>query len=751
MQPFVRPRLSYQAIASRLRQEVRPSRLIPSLTAALVTGVIEIIYCISFAPLIFSGELAPYLTTGIGLTLFTSMTVNFVIALASPFAGMLGGIQDAPTILLGVTAAPVAARFSAAAPQQAVLPTLIVTLAFTSVLTGLCCFLLGRFKLANLVRFIPYPVVGGFLAGTSWLVAVGSLGFMTDLSLSLAELPQLLQPQALLQWLPGACFAILLLVLLRRYDHFLLIPGLVASAILLFYTVLFVTRTSIAQAQAFGLLLASLPSGHLWHPLPVSTLAQADWSLILSQLGQIGAVILVTVISILLNITSTELAIERDLDLNRELQGAGIANLASGLGGGILGYHSMSSVILSYGKLGAKSRLVGLLVALEIAIVLFAGASVITLFPKFILGGITLWLGLDLLLEWVYNSWFKLPKTDYCIVILILTVIVAVDFLKGVAVGLAAAIVLFIVNYSRVNIAKHTLSGAAYQSHAARTLPQARLLQEEGDRIYILSLQGFLFFGTANKLLDRIQQRLQDVNLLPLRFVILNFQSVHGIDSSAVLSFVKLKQQVQPQEIKLVFTHLSATAQSQLRQGGCLKDDDPICRVFPDLDRGLEWCENELLVEVPFRRSRSLPLALQLNYFFPNRDDASEFVIYLEERDAEQGELIFQQQQPVDALYFIEVGQITVYLELQFGNTRRIQTLGAGNLVGELDFFRGTVHQTSAVVDAPSTLYRLSTAGFQQMQQEKPDVAAAFQLAVIQILGDRLSSAYKEIADLLDF
>ncbi len=92
--------------------------------------------------------------------------------------------------------------------------------------------------------------------------------------------------------------------------------------------------------------------------------------------------------------------------------------------------------------------------------------------------------------------------------------------------------------------------------------------------------------------------------------------------------------------------------------------------------------------------------------------------------------------------------QVTVSFEQQ-GQTRRIQTLGAGNLVGELDFFRNFPHQTSATVDAPSTLYRLSTANFRQMQQEKPDVAAAFQSAVIQILGDRLTQAYKEIADLL--
>lgn len=748
MQFLSTKQLNRQTLMGWLQQEFHPSCLIPSLTAALILGTIEVIYAISFVTLIFSGDLAPYLPTGIGLSLFTSMTISLILALGSSSPGILSGTQDAPAIILGVMAAAITAQFSAA-PKAEVLPTIIATLALTSILTGICCFLLGQFKLGNLIRFIPYPVVGGFLAGTGWLLVLGSLSFMTNLPLSGEQFLQLSQPQMLLQWMPGCGFGILLMILLRRYHHFLLMPGLVIGAIILFHITLFVTHTSVAEAQASGLLLKTFPSGSLWHPPPLSTLVQADWSLILSQIGQMVALMLITVISILLNATGIELAIERDLDLNRELRVAGIANLASGLGGGIIGFHLLGSSILSYGKLGARSRMVGVFIAAGIAIILFTGASMIALFPKPVLGGVTLLLGLDLLVEWIYDTWFKLSKTDYFIVILILIVIATAGFLKGVGVGLGAAIVLFIISYSRVNVIKHTLSGATYESNAVRSLPQARLLQEAGDQIHILDLQGFLFFGTANTLLNCIQSRLHDPDLLALKFVVLNFQSVNGLDSSAVLSFVKLKQLFQQHNIELIFTHLSSTIYSQLKRGGCLSADDPICQVFPDLDRGLEWCENEILGKVPFRRSRSLPLILQLDDLFPNHDHPFEFIDYLEEWDVDKGEVIFQQNQPADAIYLIEVGQVTIYFERQKEQTRRIQTLGAGNLVGELDFFRHFPHQTSAIVDAPSTLYRLSTEGFHQMQQEKPEVAAAFQSVVIQILGDRLTHAYKEISDLL--
>jgi sulfate permease, SulP family len=749
MQPPSKTQLNRQTLIGWLQQEFHPSRLIPSLTAALITGTIEVIYAISFAALIFSGDLAPYISTGIGLALFTSIAISLILALGSSSPGIVSGTQEAPAIILGVMAAAITAQFSAAALTGEVLPTIIVALALTSILTGIGCFLLGQFKLGSLIRFIPYPVVGGFLAGTGWLLLLGSLSFMTDLSLPGEQFLQLLQPQILLQWVPGCSFGILLLVLLRRYHHFLLMPGLVVGAIILFYVALFATHTSISEAQAAGLLLKSFPSGSLWQPLSLSTLAQANGGFILSQLGQMVAVMLITVISILLNATGIELAIEQDLDLNRELRVTGVANLVSGLGGGIGGFHALGLSILSYRQLGARSRMVGVFIAAGMAIILFAGASIISLFPKPVLGGVTLLLGLDLLVEWVYDAWFKLSKTDYFIVLLILFVVATVGFLEGVGVGLAVAIALFVINYSQVKVTKHILSGATYQSQAARSFQQRRLLQAEGDQTYILELQGFLFFGTANKLLNQIRQRLRHPDLPPLKFIALSFRAVTGLDSSAVLSFTKLQQIAQQQQLSLVFTNLLPQIQRQFQQGGVLRAEDPACQLFPDLDRGLEWCENKILGEVPLRRSRSLPLVLQLNDLFPNANHASEFMDYLEEWDADPGAIVFQQNQPADAIYLIEVGQVTVYWEQQQGQTHRIQSLGAGNLVGELDFFRSSTHQTSAIVDAPSTLYRLSTASFHQMQQEKPEVATAFQSAVIQILGDRLTHAYKEISDLL--
>ncbi|MGB3493268.1 MAG: SulP family inorganic anion transporter [Elainellaceae cyanobacterium] len=736
------------ALVTYLRQELQPSRLVPTLTAGIITGVLLVIYAISMAALIFTGSLAEFVPIGIGLGLFTAIVAAIIVALTNSLPGIVIMPQDSPAVILAIIASAIASQMSASDP--ALLPTVIMALAVTTGVVGIVYFLLGTFKLGNLIRFIPYPVVGGFLAGTGYLLAQGAFNVMADQFFGLGNLPALLAPTMLVRWLPGCGVGIALVVLLRRYNSVFVMPSIIVGSTVAFYLILWFTQTPLAEAKSMGLLFGSFPEGGLWRPLHWSMLTQVHWSLILSQAGNIATTVLLSVIALLLNASGIELAVRQDLDLNRELRASGLANMAVGLGGGIVSFHALGLSILSCAKINAKSRLVGVLAAFVCLITLLLGETLVTLFPKLVLGGVALFLGLSFLMEWVYDAWFKLSKTDYGIVILILWVIATVGFLEGVGVGLVVAIALFVVSASRVNVTKHTLSGATHQSHTARSLPQTRILQEEGEQIYILDLQGFLFFGTANSLLNRIQDRLNNDSLLPLKYVVLDFQAVNGLDSSAVLSFVKLKQLLQQQDIKLVLTHLSPNIRTQLKRGGCLLPDDPVCQAFSDRDHGLEWCENALLGVIPMRRARTLPLLIQLNDLFPDRDVAAEFIDYLEEWDAEPGEYVYQHGQPADAINLIEVGEVTVYLDGQQGQeAHRIQALGAGNVVGAVDFFRHSTHQTTAVVEIPSTLYRLSTKSFQRMEKEQPEIATAFQGAVIKIVGDRLTYAYKEIADLM--
>ena len=83
------------------------------------------------------------------------------------------------------------------------------------------------------------------------------------------------------------------------------------------------------------------------------------------------------------------------------------------------------------------------------------------------------------------------------------------------------------------------MSGNRYQSTVVRPRLYEKLLCQKGDWLYILKLHGFIFFGTADQLLTQLQRRLNDPKQLNLRYVVFDFQQVTGLDSSAVLSFIK--------------------------------------------------------------------------------------------------------------------------------------------------------------------------------------------------------------------
>ncbi|NIW44428.1 MAG: cyclic nucleotide-binding protein, partial [Gammaproteobacteria bacterium] len=452
--------------------------------------------------------------------------MGIISSLTSSFYGTITIPQAAPAAILSLIATAIAGSISAAGSSETVFTTVVIAIAFTSLLTGTFLLLLGRFKLGNLIRFIPYPVVGGFLAGTGWLLVRGAIGIMTDITPGIAQFPHFFQPDVLVKWLPGLIFAILLFFILRHYHQFWILPVMILGAIILFYIVVFLSQASLAEVSTSGWLLAHFPEGTLWKPPPPAALSNVDWWIILSQIGNMGTIIIISVITLLLSASGLELIIQEEINLNRELQSTGIANMAAGLGASPVGYMSLALSALGF-RIGANRRAAGIIAAGLCGITLVFGATIFSYFPKPLLGGLLIFLGLSFLFEWVYETWFKLPKAEYLLLLSILIIIGVFGFLEGVSVGLLIAVILFVVNYSRIDVVKHALSGANYQSNVDRAAPYQRLLRKKGDQLYILKLQGFIFFGTANNLLDQVRQRLNNSSLPALNYLILDFRFVN--------------------------------------------------------------------------------------------------------------------------------------------------------------------------------------------------------------------------------
>jgi sulfate permease, SulP family len=723
-----------------VKSERRASALLANLVAALVIGFLDVVVGVSLASLIFTGALERYLARGIAIALVTSAIHMLFTAIFGTFDGAISTVQDNPAVLLAVAASSVVVLVGTG-PQ--LVPTVITVIVVSTLLTGLFLALLGYFKLGALVRYIPYPVIGGFLAGSGWLLAQGSIGAMADFPLTLATIPDLLKSSQIILWLPGVVFGLVLYWGVRRIKHYLALPGLIAGALVVFFAGLLVSGTSIEQAIGEGLLLGGTNAQATWQPLPIGTLAQADWGAVLANVGNVGLILVLSAVTLLLNISALELALGEDVDLNRELQLAGYANLLSALGGGAVGYSALSLTMLGR-RMGARGRLTGILSGMICLGVVLAGTSVLAYIPKALLGGLLLFLGLDFLDGWVIKGFRKFGRLDYAVVLVILLIIATSGFLVGVGVGLVLMVILFVVNYSRINIFHHIISGAEVASRVERNAHYRHALLELRKHIYVLELQGFIFFGTANVVLEQIRSRLKSADEKPLLFLIVDLRRVTGFDSSAALSFAKVKYLAAQHNFTVILTNLTPNARQELERNGVSVDES--MKVYPDMDYAVEWCEEELLLMNQVTKQHvSVTLQSQLRDSGFAKDYTMRLKDYLEKTQFAEGDYLTRKGEHASDLYFIEVGQVSVYLEMENNKRARIRSLSMGTVVGELSFYLNEQRSASVIADMVTIAYRLTREAVQEMKSKDPELAFAFDELMLRVVSERLVATNREL------
>lgn len=739
-----------QQFFQHVAYELQPRRLIPSLTASLLCGISGLSVCISFALLIFSGELSEFISQGIGLMLFTGVVLNAVIALRGFAPGIFAGPGDGAVVILAIVGAAIARNMPSAATPVEILSTVVAAIALTTLLTGLLFLIIGYLKQGRLVRFIPYPVIGGFVAGTGWLMLKGSIEVMSGASLSYSTLPGFFQTDQLILWAPGVLFGTILFLSSRRYSHYLIRPSLILGAIITFYTLLWVSGKSLQEATAQGWLMKSMHPGSLWWPLTPSILSGVNFSVIFDQAGNLTTVLLVSLVQFLLYVSGIELAFERDLDLDWELRITGFANIATGLGSGMPGFHWPGLSTLAR-KIGVSGRIFGLFSAAFFLSAFLVGTSILSYFPKAVLGGLLAFIAFSFLAEWLYDGWSKLSRADYFIVVLILAVIGTVGFLQGVGVGILTAVIVFVVNYSRLPVVGNALSGATYQSNIERPMSHRRILLQKGEQIYILKLNGFIFFGTANSLLNHIKDRVNDPALAHLRYVVLDFRHVSGLDSSALLTIARMKQLAERIGFDLIFAELAPQMELQLEREGLVEEKLANLHMFRDLDHGLEWCENQILLGHSIALSEEKqPIREQLASSFSDLALVERLMAYLEKKEINEGYYLMHQGAPTEDLYFIESGSVTAILELDDGKTVRLRKMGAGIVVGEVGIYTGDKRSASVVSNEPGTVYRLSARALRLMQEKDPELATEFHGFVVRSLAERLAASNRSVQALLE-
>ncbi|MEL6352188.1 MAG: SulP family inorganic anion transporter [Cyanobacteria bacterium J06627_28] len=412
-----------------------------TLSIGITTGILGVLFDISFAALIFSNSLSDYLSAGIGFILFSAAAARIMVALMSSFPGMVSDLAAIPTAILSWSTGMVVRELPPTASPEEMLVTVIVSIALTSLLTGLFLWTLGELKLGNIVRLLPNSVIGGFVASSGLLLVKGAAEILMKQPLNAITFDSFSQSATLMQWLPGLLLALYLLVVTRRERQSWVIASSLVGAIALFYTTLTLTGTTPNQANLQGLTLGIPSLQTTWQLLSWSDLLRINWQAIASQWMCAGTVSVLTAVLLLMNVKGLEVVTAQEIDFNHELKVAGSANVLLGMGGGILSFHSMGGSILMH-TMGGRTRWVTVIGAATFVLLPVLFSPWLTYFPTSILGGLLLYLGLSCLQEWAWRARKKMTTVDYFIVQLIWVVSGIVGFLQALALGWAIAAVL---------------------------------------------------------------------------------------------------------------------------------------------------------------------------------------------------------------------------------------------------------------------------------------------------------------------
>ena len=706
--------------------------------AGVICGVLALLVGLSYAALIFSGPLAPWLSYGITATFLSTAVSALVVACWSSIPFTVAGPGSATTAVTAVLSLALASRLAANGGGNLLAPTLIV-ISLGSACAGLFLCVLGVTRAGRAVRFIPYPVIGGFLGATGWVIMMGAVQVITGRDPTLANIATYFVPADGAKLLAGAAVAAALLLGHRQSHSAFVMPVVLAAAVALFYLALGLAHIPVRTAEDHAWLFhlgAGVPFSLPWNP---DALAHFPWRALPPLTGDLLAVIFVTTISTLLGTTGIELATHHEANLNRELNAMGAANLLSAILGGYVGCASVSRTALGYSA-GATGRLAGITVAVIAGLMLVVSPSYLGFMPKFALGGLLLFLGIGLVYRWMVESIRHLSLAEYVSLLAIAIVIVVWGFVAGVAFGVVIGCATFALSASRVNAIKFGFDGARYRSSLDRGADELTLLAQHGHELMGFSLQSYLFFGSASGLYQHVKGLLATAD--SCRFLVFDFRLVTGIDSSAIHSFTQIKRVAERTGAALVLVNLSEPLETAFRIAGFFTSDVVVER---DLDHALEKCESAIIAAHRDTDDRHETLVEWLSQALENREHATTLARLCRRIEVAEGDIIARQGEASDAMHFIFDGRVGIIVDTGEGGALRVRSLGPHTIIGEIGLLTQRPRSAHIVAETPSVLYALDLAAYERLRRDDPALTQALLTYVVKVIGERLSFSNQTI------
>lgn len=701
------------------------TQLIREVIAGLAVGTLEVSVAASFAFLLFGGILEDAVPRAVGLIIVGTGLSAVLTARSTKVPGLIGGLQDAPAVVIAAMVAALIADVDPAVAEATAFTFVLVV----GVLLGVVLVLAGRFRLTTAARSLPFTVVSGFMAGTGWLLSRAGLEVMVDRKLDWSMIPDLFEWSLLRFWLPGLLLAIMVLAG-SRFDTGLLLPiGLVVLSVGVH--VVGQVGSSLDGLRSGGWLLGPFPESGGWQPVTPSEASDADWGAMLGQGIPVIGLFGVALVAIVLNVAGLEMQTGDDIAMEDEVVAAGAATTAVSLLSGLPGFHQVSGTLMAR-QLGSRTPIAAIVVFIMCLVAGFVGMDFVALLPRAVAGGVLLTVGLSLLRDWVKQLRLQLNRYEGALSAAILASIIAFGVVTGIAVGILAAVVGFVFSYSRVEPVRRVHRLGTSRSVVDRPRVERLRLDENSEAMVGVELVGYLFFGSIRKVTDLITPLLASGQL---RYLIIDFSAVSGLDASVVSGLQTIQRRTTEADVAMIWCGLDDAFELELRRGGA----ELGALRFEDLDHAFEYVEEEVL-----RTTSS-------NQGLVEIEESDRVLLDLLEGRCERvevrsGERLIEVGDVCDEMFVVEHGTLTAWGVSADERRVRLRRVGVGSVIGEVAFIAGGTRTASVLADVDSTVLRLGSDTFESMCAQEPELGILIQAELGKRLAERLaytSAAYQ--------
>jgi SulP family sulfate permease len=728
--------------ASSPRPRFKNDTIKGDLTGGFVAAVISVAESIPYGLLVFAPLGMAAAAQGVMAGLYASIFAAFVAALFGGTQNLISGPRASTSVIMATMTATLAA--SPNIDAHGGIPMAIALTFFGVFTAGAIQIAFGAAKLGRIIKFAPYPVIAGFMNGVAILLFLGQAKFLLGLPehfhwADWRSIPANLQPWTF----AVAAITITAIVLGPRITRH--VPSLVvglAVGIATYYTV-----ASQVGLEALGPIVGEIPDGGFTFDTLVPIFDEGTSVWVLDRIADIAPIIFV--LAVIASIDSLMGAAALDSltyarhNSNRELIAQGLANMTSGVVGGLACSGALARSAASYHS-GGRSRLNGIAHAGFVLLITLAAGPWVGTLPRVVLAAVLTVVAVGMMDAWSRELVLRLKaagnyrrevSANLVVVISVAIVTVAVNLIVAVATGMLIAMVLFVTQMSK-SIVRRVYTGHQRRSLKVRDRHDAELLATYGDKIAVVELDGPLFFGTADALLHQAESSSADADI-----IVLDFRRVSEMDATGVRLLQVLARAITNGGRHLLLAHvtpLNDYGQFIAAIGGRHLFNHVLC--FADTDAALEWAEDKLVLEYTDDPRTEQELALPELCIAEGFSESDIAVInsYVQRREFDAGHVLFQEGAPGDALFLLARGTVTIRLMREDGDALRLATLIPGVMFGEMALLERQTRSADAVATTPIVVYEMDQAHFLAILSEHPVLAAQLIANMARAIAARL-------------